>query len=168
MRSPMKFLLTAALAATVSTAASGCSLFDRSDPPSTPRGNGGSVPQPTTGGGGGTPKPATTSQRPDGSVTAKIKGSDRISCGSINSEITVTAQARSQWTAEAKRTHVQADRGIANGVTLSPSSGELDAGESATIRVQGSYDGVAKVFYVFVTTPNRGGGGGSVLEFTCR
>ncbi|MEV4319083.1 hypothetical protein [Actinocrispum sp. NPDC049592] len=162
-----KFLLTTALAVAVSTAASGCSLFDRADPPSTPRGNNNNVPQPTTG-GGGTPKPATTSQRPDGSVTARIKGSDRISCGSINSEITVTAQGRSQWTAEAKRTHVQADRGIANGVTLSPSSGELDSGESATIRVQGSYDGVSKVFYVFVMTPNRSGSGGSVLEFTCR
>jgi hypothetical protein len=169
MTQPKTFLLTLVTTLAVTTGASACSHNDRG-PSSTPQGGGGGTTSGGGSGGGGTAGTAktTTSQRTDGSVTARIKGSDQIPCDSINSEITVTAQGKSQWTAAAKRTYVQSDPVTAKGVTVSPSSGELESGKSTTIRVQGSFEGATKVFYVFVLAPNRNGDGGTVLEFKCR
>jgi hypothetical protein len=169
MTSPRTFLLTLVLALVVGTGASAC--FFNSSTPSGGGGGGG------TGGGGGSSTSAkatstakTTTKPPtDGSVTAvRTEGNRPISCDSINSEVKVTAQGRSQWTAVSKRTYVQSDTVTAKGVTVSPASGELESGQSATIRVQGSFEGATKVFYVFVIAPNHSGNGGTVLEYQCR
>jgi hypothetical protein len=174
MTHPKTFLLTAVLALVVATGTSACFFNDRGSS-STPQGGGGASGGGGNGGGGGTTTSSkttattSTTSRTDGSVTAvRTEGTGPISCGSIDSEIKVTAQGRSQWTAVAKRTYVQSDPVLAKGVTVSPASGELESGRSATVRVQGSYEGATKVFYVFVTAPNRSGSGGTVLEYQCR
>jgi hypothetical protein len=170
MRHQRTFLLTAVLSLVIATGTSACFFNDRGSS-GTPQGGGGGSGG-NSGGGGGTTtssRTTTTTSRTDGSVTAvRTDGTGRISCGSINSEIKVTAQGRSQWTAVAKQTHVQSDPAPVRGVTVSPSSGELESGRSATIRVQGSFEGATKVFYVFVTGPNRAGSGGTLLEYQCR
>ncbi|MEV8440344.1 hypothetical protein AB0425_23440 [Actinosynnema sp. NPDC051121] len=123
--------------------------------------------------------PSSSTRQPTGTVTATRAGgqaTEVVNCDAISSDVTVRANGggRAQWTAEAKRGAGFADS-RATGVTVSPSSGELDEGQSTVVHVGGTLDPnnsannkSGKYFSVLVSNPNSGGRGGVSLEFRCR
>jgi hypothetical protein len=126
-------------------------------------------PVPETG-NTGTPKPKTTTQpKPaaNGVADVSINGSDRISCDSVDAEVELVAKdGTARWSASAKRSPNFADKLAAQGVQVSPASGELDEGDSTVIRVRGSFDKTNKYFYVVVVS--RDGSTSHSVEFKCR
>jgi hypothetical protein len=128
-------------------------------------------PVPETGNTGntGTPKPRTTQPKPaaKGVADVSINGSDRISCDSVDTEVELVAKdGTARWSASAKRSPNFADKLAAQGVQVSPASGELDEGDSTVIRVRGSFDKTNKYFYVVVVS--RDGSTSHSVEFKCR
>jgi hypothetical protein len=131
----------------------------------------------------GSPKPGSTTQRTTsdktttdkpteeatGSVDASIvNGNEQISCNAIDTQVKVVATGgKAHWTASAKRSSEFADKLLAQGVQLTPAEGVLEQGQSAVIRVRGSFD-QQKYFYVFLATPTRTGSGGRGVQFKCR
>ncbi|SNQ49541.1 conserved exported hypothetical protein [Frankia canadensis] len=107
-----------------------------------------------SGGSGG-------SEHPDSTGTVDVSrrgtsGTERVDCSNIDSELKISARDGSvRWTAVP-----------AAGVSVSPSSGFLDEGESQVIHVGGRYTG-AQTFTVNVSAPSRAGSSGVPAEFTC-
>ncbi|WP_041255061.1 hypothetical protein [Frankia sp. EAN1pec] len=103
----------------------------------------------------------TPSATPDSTGTPTVTqrgttGTDRVDCSSIDSELKISAYGGMiRWNAAS-----------ASGVSVSPSSGFLDEGESEVVRVGGSYsDGEG--FTVVVSAPNQSGSGSVNYPFTC-
>jgi hypothetical protein len=123
------------------------------------RGPGGPVVDPTPG------RPVEPTVDPGGSgdqggtPTATFRGTngaDHLDCDSVSSELKVGANGgRIRWTASAP-----------SGVTVSPSSGELDEDDSRVLRIGGAYAG-SRSFTVVVSAPNRAGSGSVRTAFTC-
>jgi hypothetical protein len=111
----------------------------------------------------------TTTEETTGSVDASIvNGNEQISCNAIDTEVKVVATGgKAHWTASAKRSSEFADKLLAQGVQLTPTEGVLEQGQSAVIRVRGSFD-QQKYFYVFLVTPTRTGSAGRGVQFKCR
>ncbi len=107
------------------------------------------------GSGGITPTPNST-----GTVDVSQRGTsgtERVDCADIDSELKISAHDGSvRWTATP-----------AAGVSVSPSSGFLDKGESQIVHVGGSYSGGGG-FSVKVSAPSRSGGGGVASTFVCQ
>jgi hypothetical protein len=98
-------------------------------------------------------------------------GSDSVSCSSISSEFKVSPDGgRIRWTALIS--DHDPDGPVPGrrpeGVSVEPSSGMLDPGNSQVVRVRGSFDGSDRHFWVKVQAPNRTGSGGVTLQFNCR
>jgi hypothetical protein len=173
MTHPKKVLITTALALVAATSVSGC-FFNQEGSSS---GSGGGS-RPTTGGGGASvgssTKPSSqgggnSGGESKGQAEGVIVGSDRVSCDSIDAEIKVTAQGgRTHWSVVPRKSEIFSDATVAQGVTVSPSSGDLDQGKSATVKVRGSYDKANKSFHVYVVYPTSIGSGSRGLEFKCR
>jgi hypothetical protein len=126
-------------------------------------------PAPPAGKPGNTAAPRTSEAKPaaKGVADVSINGSDRISCDSVNTEVKLVAkEGTARWSASAKRSPNFADKLAAQGVQVSPGSGELDEGDSAVIRVRGSFDKTNKYFYVVVVS--RDGSTSHSVEFKCR
>ncbi|WP_242605661.1 hypothetical protein [Frankia sp. Cppng1_Ct_nod] len=118
--------------------------------------------------GGGTGG-SVTSGRPDvtTSATADSTGTpnvtqrgtnstNHVDCASIDSKLKISANAGAiRWKATS-----------ASGVSVTPSSGFLDKGESEVVRIGGSYSGGGG-FTVVVSVPNRVGAGSVNWPFTC-
>jgi hypothetical protein len=105
--------------------------------------------------------PVTTNPVPEsvGTPTATFRGTDgteRVDCSDIVTELNVSAYSgRIHWTATSDQ-----------GVSVSPSSGELEDGQDVLVRIRGSYaDGDS--FKVVVSAPNRAGSASVEAEFTC-
>lgn len=82
-------------------------------------------------------------------------GTDHVDCARISTELKVSANGgRIHWTATAP-----------SGVTISPSSGDLDEGDSQVLRIGGSYDG-SRSFTLAVSTRNKPGSS-TQTEFAC-
>jgi hypothetical protein len=108
------------------------------------------------------PKPAA-----NGVVDVSINGSERISCDSIGAEVELVAKdGTARWSASAKRSPNFADKLAAQGVQVSPASGELAEGDTAVIKVRGEFDKSNKYFYVVVVS--RDGSTSHSVEFKCR
>ena len=80
-------------------------------------------------------------------------GSDRVSCGSISTEVKVTASgAPVTWLAQARDRHPGSRRPyegtVLSGVSVDPSAGTLDSGQSVVLRVRGSFDGGTELYVV--------------------
>jgi type IV pilus biogenesis protein CpaD/CtpE len=113
--------------------------------------------------------PKTSAAKPaaKGVADVSINGSDRISCDSVDAEVELVAkEGTARWSASAKRSPNFADKLAAQGVQVSPASGELEEGDSAAIRVRGSFDKANKYFYVVVVS--RDGSTSHAVEFKCR
>jgi hypothetical protein len=99
-------------------------------------------------------------------------GSDSVSCSSISSEFTVSPNGgRIRWTALIS--DHDPDGPVPGrrpeGVSVEPSSGMLDPGNSQLVRVRGTFDGSDRHFWVKVLAPNRAtSGAGVTLRFNCR
>lgn len=114
-------------------------------------------------------KPKTGEAKPaaKGVADVSINGSDRISCDSVDAEVELVAkEGTARWSASAKRSPNFADKLAAQGVQVSPASGELNEGGSTGIRVRGSFDKANKYFYVVVVS--RDGSTSHSVEFKCR
>ncbi|MCL9795831.1 hypothetical protein [Frankia sp. AgKG'84/4] len=115
-----------------------------------------------SGGGTGDIKPGPDPEpKSTGAVDVSRRGTngtERVDCADIDSELRISAFNGSvRWTAAP-----------AAGVSVSPSSGFLDEGESQVVHVGGSYAGGGG-FTVNVSAPSRSGGSGGVAAaFTCR
>ncbi|MCK9932596.1 hypothetical protein MXD62_36580 [Frankia sp. Mgl5] len=102
-----------------------------------------------------------TSATPDSTGTPTVtqrgtSGTARVDCSSIDSELKISAfDGAIRWNAAS-----------ASGVSVSPSSGFLDEGESEVVRIAGSYTGGGG-FDVVVSAPNRSGSGSVNYPFTC-
>lgn len=98
-------------------------------------------------------------------------GSDSVSCSSISSEFKVSPNGgRIRWTSLISDHDPD---GPVPGrrpedVSVEPSSGMLDPGDSQVVRVRGSFDGSDRHFWVKVQAPNRSGSGGVTVQFNCR
>jgi hypothetical protein len=174
-RAVVKVILAGMTVVSMAMGASACGT--RTDPGGTSGGSGssGSGSGGSSGSGGtgngGSGGGAKTSEKQvsddKGDVTPAISGSEQISCDSINSEVKLTvAGGTGHWTAAAKRSPNFADTQSAQGVTVSPSSGELASGKSASLKVRGSFDKSNKYFYVVVVS--RSGSTARGVEFKCR
>lgn len=114
-----------------------------------------------------TPKPSQAKPAAKGDADVSINGSDRISCDSVDAEVKLVARGgTARWSARAMRTPHFADNLAAQGVQVSPASGELAEGDSAVIRVRGSFDKTNKYFNVVVVS--RDGSTSHSVEFKCR
>jgi hypothetical protein len=152
----------AAVMVAVFFATGACAVFSQTDRSAPPAGK----PAPPTG----QPAPSATNEpKPaaKGVADVSINGSDRISCDSVNAEVELVAkEGTARWSASAKRSPNFADKLAAQGVQVSPASGELKEGESTAIRVRGSFDKTNKYFYVVVGS--RDGSTSHSVEFKCR
>lgn len=114
-----------------------------------------------SGGSGGSSGSGGGSEHPDSTGTVDVSqrgtsGTDRVDCSNIDSELKISARDGSvRWTAVP-----------AAGVSVLPSSGFLNEGESQVIHVGGRYTG-AQTFTVNVSAPSRAGSSGVPAEFTC-
>jgi hypothetical protein len=102
------------------------------------------------------PDPGDTRGGPDVSFRGTT-GTDHVDCARIATELKVSAYGgRIHWTATAP-----------SGVTISPSSGDLDEGDSQVLSIGGTYAG-GRSFPLKVSAPNRAGRGASTqTEFVC-
>ncbi|WP_239405598.1 hypothetical protein [Frankia sp. Cj3] len=125
------------------------------------------------GGGGGTggtvtsvrpevTTSTTTSTRADSTGTPNVtqrgtNATSRVDCASIDSKLKISAyHGAIRWKATS-----------ASGVSVTPSSGFLNEGESEVVRIGGSYSGGGS-FMVVVSAPNRTGSGSVNAMFTCQ
>jgi hypothetical protein len=139
--------------------------------------NGGSA-----GTSGGAPAPArgpasatTSTADPVGVVAVTLRGtngSDRVSCGNINTEFAVYPESGSiAWAASPRDTPIDLGnpqvRAPLSGVTVTPAHGVLGPGQRTVVHVTGSVAAPAKTFWVWVTAPDSTGLSGRDVVFTC-
>lgn len=131
-----------------------------------------SVVKPTSAG----PRKSTPSpQAPKSTGTVQVtfrgtSGTDTVRCSAVNSELAVSANGGPiAWSAKAydrPSTKVPHDGTPIAKVTFDPPSGTLESGESAVVRIRGSFSG--SQFYVEVSAPNNSGFSAVTVPFTCR
>ncbi|WP_435227280.1 hypothetical protein [Streptomyces sp. Tue6028] len=137
---------------------------------------GGSSGGSTGGGKQSTPKPGTTPGKPkpggttddakyggqlrvtdDGAENNNYPNAPYINCGQIDLNLTLGTYDNRQYNAYKWKLGA-----VSPGVQVSPSGGMMEAGQSQSVHITGSYSG-ARVSVAFVAV-----GGGSTVEYNCR
>jgi hypothetical protein len=105
--------------------------------------------------------PVTTNPAPKSVGTPNVTfrgtdGTERVDCSDIVTEFKVSAfSGRIRWTATSDP-----------GVSVSPSSGELEDGQDVLVSIRGA-DADGDSFEVIVSAPNRAGSAAVGVTFTC-